>query len=254
MLAGLALGPVSAEEPERTDSTQDEQRLERILALRRELEELLEDLSPEERKEFERRWRREQGREPAEPAPEVAAIPAPPVAVVESSSPAPPAPAEPLPVPEPVSPPETGPAPEPAAPRCGTLAVLDSNGDGAVSGSDRYWRYLSLWRDDGDGVIEQSELRSLFQHGIRRVSARLYSYTTAKGADRGVWVEDAIYFDLPGRRARATLTIDASRLARGDELWLEDAAGARPEGFQALRAGLTWVREDGMRSEVLCGG
>ncbi len=169
------------------------------------------------------------------------------VEVPEEPPPSPPRAAEEAP-----AEPEPTPPAEPAPPRCGTLNVLDTNGDGRVSGADRYWRYLSLWKDDGDGSPEDAEVRSLYRHDVRHFSARLYSYTTAKDADRGVWVEEAIYFDLPGRKARAALAIDAGRLARGGELWLEDSTGARLDGLQVLRSGLTWVGADGERTDVLC--
>lgn len=218
-----------------------EARIERILELKRqlgeidrELERLLASLTPELRAEIERRW----GLEP----PPVAAEEVPATELLAVSDRATPQVASKI---EP---------PAPAGPRCGTLEILDTNGDGRVSGADRYWRYLNLWRDDGDGSIEASEVRSLYQHGIRRVSVKLLSYTTSKDVDRGVWIEDAIYFDLPTRgKGRAVLVMDAGRLARGDELWLESGAGERLDGIQALRSGLEWVMRNGARVAVLCG-
>ena len=201
-------------------------KVERAVELARELERLLEELTPAERERFERRLREWREARPSDT--ESATTPA-------AEPPSPPQPETPAPLPEaPRAAPEPEPAPArgetaappPAGPRgCGTLSVLDSDGDGAVTGRDRYWRYLGLWRDDGDGSIERSEVRSLFQHGIRRLSARLTSYTSAKGGDGGVWTEEVVYLDLPGRRSRGVLVIDAGALARSDELWLESAGG-----------------------------
>jgi len=204
-----------------------DERLGRALEAREELDRILEELPPELRAEYERR---------------LAARP---------DTPPPPEPAAPQP--PPASEPE--PAPEPAAPepRCGDLTILDSNGDGALTGLDRNWRYLALWKDDGDGEIDEKEVRSLFRHEIRRLGVRLVSYTTSKDADGAVWTEDRIYFDLPGRASQAVLVIDAGRLARGDELWLEDSTGSRLSGYQPLRAGIYWVFSSGERTPVLCG-
>ena len=140
---------------------------------------------------------------------------------------------------------------EPTA-SCGTLSVLDSNGDGWVSGADRFWRYLGLWRDNGDGVVADSEVKSLFKHGIRSVGSSLYSYRGEKDLDGGVWVEETIYFDLPGRRSRATLTINAGSLGRSGELRLEAADGAPLDGTQPLGAGMFWVSSSGERTPVIC--
>lgn len=245
LLAGLVAPALTFGLAEESRSADKERRIDRILELRRELQELLEDLPPEARQEVERRWRRERGLEPMAPAETGAGRPE---SVVKP---------EPEIVPEPSAPavvarPTPSSEPTVAAPACGTLAVLDSNGDGAITAADRYWRYLSLWKDDGDGVIEESELRSLYRHGIRRVSSRLYSYTTAKGVEGGVWVEDSIYFDLPGRGSPAVLAINAGALARGDDLRLEDRAGVAQQGFQELRSELDWVLRGTERVSVLC--
>jgi hypothetical protein len=166
-----------------------------------------------------------------------------------------PSPATP-PAPRPLEP-VPGPAPDPAAPRehtCNTLYVLDSNGDGFVSGADRFWRYLGLWSDNGDGLLTDDEVQTLFKLRIRKVSARLYSYTTVKDVDGGVWLEDRIYFDLPGkgRQSRATLTINAGGLARSDDFWLEDGEGNRLEGLIAIESGVAVVSATTGRHPILC--
>ncbi len=262
----LALaGPMPAtgqEPPPNGDEERIVQALElmrRMSALESALEELLAELPAGLREEVERRWREEQA--PSSPVPsaaedaEPAPLPAPAPKTVRPAAEdrAPEAPSEPGVEPPPRRPPERVEAePAPAESPCGSLEILDSNGDGVVSGTDRYWRYLALWKDDGDGELEPREVRSLYDHGIRRVSARLYSYTTAKDADRTIWVEDLIYFELPGRRARGALVIDAGRLERGGELRLEERSGAPLAGFQALRSAVDWVFEDGRRQAVLC--
>lgn len=237
----MACRSLAASEPAAVD---EEERIARILELRREraaldaeLEELLEGLTPEGRDEVDRRSKISAQSGPSNPSAGARpAVQPPPAPVVERS------PAEPDAVSEVVA----------EDPRCGTLDVLDSNRDGEISGSDRYWRYLGLWKDDGDGRVEDDEVRSLYRHDIRRVSSRLYSYTTAKDVDRGIWIEESIRFDLAGQRQRAVLVIDAGRLARGGDLRLEDSDGVSLEGIEALRAGLEWVLGDGRRVAVLC--
>ena len=146
------------------------------------------------------------------------------------------------------------PLPEAGEHVCNTLHILDTNGDGSVSGSDRFWRYLTLWTDNGNGVPEENEVKSLFKHKIRKVSARLYTYTTTKDADGGIWVEDRIYFDLGGRgqRSRPALTLNAGGLGRSGDTWVEDADGNRLEGLVPISRGIALGTSDGGRYEILC--
>lgn len=149
------------------------------------------------------------------------------------------------------------PVPEPAEPHehsCNTLYVLDTNGDGSVSGADRFWRYLSLWIDDGNGVVETTEVKSLFKHRVGKVSARLYSYTTTKDADGGIWVEERIYFDLAGRgrKSRAALTLNAGGLGRSDDTWVADGNGQRLEGYVPIGPGIALQTAEGGRYLFLC--
>lgn len=238
-----------------------DERLRRALEAHEDLERILGELPPELRAEYERLVAVPTQDLPARPVAD-AEPPTPPVADAEPPAPVKPPPVVPPPTaapPEPPPPPQPAPQPTPAAepvpvpePRCGDLTILDSNGDGALTGLDRYWRYLALWKDDGDGEIDEKEVRSLFRYEIRRLGVRLVSYTTSKDADGAVWIEDRIYFDLPGRTSQAVLVIDAGRLGRGDELWLEDSSGARLSGYQPLRTGIYWVSSHGDRTPVLC--
>lgn len=51
------------------------------------------------------------------------------------------------------------------------LAVLDSNKDGEVDGSDTRFGELRIWVDrDGDGITDTGELKSLGNHGIASIS------------------------------------------------------------------------------------
>ncbi len=178
--------------PARGDSAEPSQEeiVERVLELQRQIEELLAALPPEVRAELRRRLAA--GATPASPtapAPEtiVGAAPAAPAAPAPSAPPAadPPAgttpppstvpaaetpaaatPAPPMPAP-PVEAAATAPTVEaaPAAPSdgipklirrrsrrapCNTLSPLDGNGDGKISSADRYWRHLYLWTDKND--------------------------------------------------------------------------------------------------------
>lgn len=120
---------------------------------------------------------------------------------------------------------------------CSPLAVFDSNGDGGVTALDRYWRHFRLWRDDDDGVIGDQELTTLYDANVRRLAARELDpdlpgglFTVDVGTKRG---------------GRATLVIEADRLARGNELELVTAGGEPLNGWQALSDRSRVRRADG---------
>ncbi len=236
----LGFGPGAARGEEPTE----EETIERIVELRNELARLEAGLSEAAQAALEARLR-ELGQTPdVEPPP-----PGTPLTPVEPKPPE--VDSEPLP-----SKPEQLSVPEPDGPvraRCGTLGILDTNGDGVVSGADRNWRYLALWKDDGNGSIEESELKSLFEHGIRKIGVRLVSYTNAKDVDGAIWVEDRIFFELPGRRGRAVLVIEAGRLARSEQLWLENSTGSRVLDTAPLERGLRWVDVEFGSTDAFCG-
>lgn len=278
----LAASPLIASAGEVPGGEAVDELIRRALELRVELEELLDGLTPEAREELERRWR-ELREEAPDDGPPAAEPPMP-----ERPRPADP---EPRPEPDVQGKPEapaeasdrpTGlapdsepvedlaaapdppavenPAPDTAselsddeeAETCDTLILFDSNGDDVLSGSDRYWRHFYLWLDDGDGQIEDKEIERLFEAGIRRISVRLRSYDSRKGASGDVWIDDGVRLDLLTRGRSANLVIDAEKLRGGDELLIRDASGARLGGMQALRSGLVIESVDGRQSRLLC--
>ncbi len=99
-------------------------------------------------------------------------------------------------LPESVTPsaPITAPAPAPApgtelvptesrgvrGARCPAWTAFDSNGDGELSGADRYFRHFFVWLDNGDGQVSESEMVDPFRLGLRSMSLDLRSYNGAK--------------------------------------------------------------------------
>ena len=139
-----------------------------------------------------------------------------------------------------------------ADPPCAELAPFDSNGDGVLSGLDRYWRYFRLWRDDGDGTMEERELRGLYDSGVGELTLRLGTYRTVDGDAGDVLDDGTLGLDLPGREGIARLTLDADRLARGGELELRGADGAPLSGRQVLTPEMIVAAADGRTTALYC--
>lgn len=235
------------------EKTADGEIVEQILELQRRIEELIRQLSPAGRRELERRLA-----EAAAPgAAERSGTEGTAGAVVET---APTPTTAPAPTPAPEKVPETPRAVLPAAEapeRCDTLRAFDSNGDGVVNASDRYWRYLYLWIDgNGDGQIERSELESAFERGVRGISVRLDTFTRAKGADGLIRIRDRLVLDLRGDGFGggddAVLAIDATSLSRGTGPRIFDAAGEPVTGIRPFEKGWTLRDSAGRVWELLC--
>lgn len=252
-------GPTAARQTAAEENT-----LERILELREELERLLQSLSPEQRQEVERRWRERQESEPIEPPIE------PPVelTVEPASEPL----AEPPPIPaadEAEMPQDLEVSPEraeidsvplaaPAAAAgssCGTLAAFDSNEDGVLSASDRYWRYFRLSLAKGR-EFEPTATETLYDQGIREIRLELDFFKMSDGTTGDISVGDRIHLQLVGKRRKpmlsGALTIEAGRLARGGEVHLADDQGTTLTGVQVVRPGVALVAADGTRQAILC--
>lgn len=148
---------------------------------------------------------------------------------------------------------ELEPAPVPV---CGTLAPIDSNDDGVLSGADRYWRYLRLELAGGGAGLESQGPASLYELGIRTIDVGLKFYTTPDKERGDIDVDEAIHIELVGKGRLAgesgVLVIDADRLGRGGEIQLVDGSGTPLAGFQALRPGLALETADGGRLPLLC--
>jgi hypothetical protein len=224
----LSFSAATAQTPEA--GSQIEQVVRRILELQGEIDGLLESLDPRVRAEVESRL--EQG----------------PIALA----------AEPVDPPRPaVSAPSVAPVTTVAAGTgCRPLAPLDSDGDGQVSGADRYWRHLYLWDDaNANGQVDAGEAVSLFELDIRSVSVELDRYTTDKDFVGDVSAGAEAVFHLIARRkgpSRRSLALDADGLRRGEGPSLVDAADAERTGIQPLRRGDALIDSAGDRSRFPC--
>ena len=161
----------------------------------------------------------------------------------------------------PVAPPPPSPPPRRArAPRCTTLLSFDENGDGKVNAQDRWWRHLYVWIDrDGDRQLQERELESAYERGVREIEAGLDGFYRKKGSLGEVRYDDTLLFDLGGdgfgagrRPDDGALAVDATALRRGSGPSLEGPGGAALEGIQPFRQGQYLVFEDGRRVELTC--
>ncbi len=228
----------AAAQVEAGDGLSDDQIVERVLELRRELDALLAALPADLRDEIERRLAAADPSEAPGPPEAIASLESALSSGSEAVATSPDfaaAAVEAIPA---TSATPTAPAisATPAADSCAELAVFDTNGDGAVSGFDRYWRLFRLWRDDGDGKIEPPEIFGLYDAEVREFSSSLRRYETLDGV-RGevLLVGGWVTFELMGKKGGpATLMVDAERLSRGGELTLVDADGAALGGLHRL--------------------
>ena len=262
----LISGPAVAQNQPPDNPQSQEEVIERILALKLELDSLLETLDPALRGEVERRYREliEQAAEkqaPPEPitepeAPPITAPPAPPEPTAEVPEEAGEAAHEPTVV-ERLFEDEEAPVDPATLPQgCGTLAVLDTNQDGLVSGADRYWRYLRLWFDTGDSVIQDDEIESMLEHEIRSFSTDLRYFQMPEKVTGDLSTDDLIRFHLLGKQAVGTrppaLVVQAGRLSRSGEVVLIDAEGQALTGFQPLGSGTRLELGDGSEQPLFC--
>jgi hypothetical protein len=147
---------------------------------------------------------------------------------------------------------------------CNTLALFDSNGDGKVSANDRSWRHLYLWSDaDGDGVMQDAEVQSAYDRGVRSLDVRLDTFLRIDGdttATSEVEVDRYIVLDTSGDGFDSTarmiddgvLVVDAGKLGRGDGPDLMDETGLPLDGLQAFRAGLGLTLASGDSQALSC--
>ncbi len=168
-----------------------------------------------------------------------------------------PTPAEPPPAPAP-PPPEPAPPPAKKDPprrsaRCNTLDTLDSNGDGRVSAVDRYWRFLDVWIDRGDGVLEESEIVSLYDQKVREVGLSLSTFATQKKGLGEIRLDGAVILDLgqdgfgaSSRRGDGLLTIDLDGVRSAGGATFFDQDGKELSGRQVIRPGWSVQTEEGL--------
>jgi len=225
-----------------------EEIVERILELRREIDTLMAQLPAELREEVRRKLAELDQTPPAE----------------ETAVQTPPATLEPAPPVRPEPPP--APAPQPPhrkrkQPSCNTLVVFDTNQDGRVDSSDRYWRYLNLWIDrNGDGRIEEREISSPFDRGVREIAVDLEGFQRTKDRFGAIRIGEHIVLDLRGdgfdelsrRTDDGVLVVDATALARASGPRILSAAGEVVEGNQPFAAGWRIAEPSGRVTVVSC--
>ncbi len=242
--------------------------IEQILELRDQLDALLATLPPELREEVERQWKtRLEAKERSE-TPQVS--PSVPDEFEAESAELPSAPEEPdllgrearettelvdqIDPESPASPPE----PEPAAVQtCVHLAAFDTNDDGVVSAGDRYWRYLRLWTDNGNGTVdEELEIKSLFALEIQEIRIELDYYGLPNNVSGDIRVGDDLQLVIvdPKRNSTsyATLVVQAGRMARGGNIWLADHSGQVLSGYQTVGPAIIAETQDGKRLPLVC--
>lgn len=236
VFAALLHGEVAPASAQDAPAPSDEEIVERILKLQREIDALLSRLPPETREEVRRRL--------AEPPP------SPPAAPPQSADRD-----EPEPAP--------GPPPPPRRtrfgrrPACNTLDAFDSDGDGTVDARDRYWRYLYLWLDKNrDGKPEKREIVSTFDKKVREIAADLESFESDKAGRGDIRIEERIRLDLKGdgfdSDDDAVLMVDATALKRGSGPTLLDSAGEEVEGVQPFAPGWRLRDADGQVTRLSC--
>lgn len=196
---------------------------------------------------------------PLDPQPQVDTV----VAIAEPAEPAESAePAEPVATTEPDSVElPTAPTRGRRAP-CNTLDVFDENGDGKVSGLDRYWRYLYVWVDDNrDDRRQDKEIESVYEAGVREIGRRLDVFYRKKGGLGELRIRRNILLDLAGdgfgggrRPDDGVLLVDADGLGRGDGPKVVDGSGAPVTGKAAIVAGWRFRLADGSELAIRCPG
>ena len=283
LLSILLLGdaPSPATEADAELSEEQQAIVEQILALRRQIEDLLELLPQEVRREVERRWQ-ESLPTPVDPEPRDLGNAEPPDEPTATSEETAAATTKPLPeVPETKeeraaaeAPPTALPAtaddlPEVAQeaevkleeaskpPPCAGFPLFDTNEDLLISGADRQWRFMALWFDEnGDGRIDETEIEGLFALGVRQIDVGLRFYGNADSDSEDVDVGDYIWLRQVGSGKRAggsgVLVIESDRLIRDGRLWLTDEAGVQLTGYQPLGSQAFLETREGERRPLLC--
>ena len=156
------------------------------------------------------------------------------------------------------APPVSLPTPSrPAPAECRGLAAFDRDADGIVSAADRGWRHFYLWQDDGDAVLEENEVISLFELDVRALDASRRTYTTASGFVGDLEIGDGVTLDVPARRRgadfeRGELVVDNDGLRRAGEPTVRSASGQELAGYQPLRRESRLVSSDGTAITLPC--
>lgn len=143
---------------------------------------------------------------------------------------------------------------------CNSLDVFDENGDGKITGLDRYWRFLYVWVDaNRDGQAQEKEVESAYAAGVRELGVRLNVFYRKKGGLGEIRIRESILLDLAGngfgesrRPDDGVLMVDADALGRGDGPKVIDASGTRVSGRAAFAAGWRFQLADGSELAIRC--
>lgn len=146
---------------------------------------------------------------------------------------------------------------EVTSPECVHLAAFDTNEDRVVSSGDRYWRYLRLWEDNGDGVVnEELEIESLFELEIREIRVELDYYGLPNDVSGDITVGDEVQLILVDTKRNAaspaTLVVQAGRMARGGQIWIADEAGRVLDGYQVVGPAILAETAAGIKMPLVC--
>ncbi|MEM6796979.1 MAG: hypothetical protein AAF725_23595 [Acidobacteriota bacterium] len=157
---------------------------------------------------------------------------------------------------------------DPPAPRnprrCRTLEPFDTDGDGKLTGLDRYWRYFYLWTDvDEDRSVDEREVESPFERGIREVRVDLREFVRGKGKRKRsleIQLEEHILLDVGGdgwsgaypRGDDGALAVDTSAVREAGGPDARDGRGRPLEGVQPIRPDWILVLPDGEELRVNC--
>ena len=131
---------------------------------------------------------------------------------------------------------------------CQTVVPFDSDGDDKLTGLDRYWRHFYLWTDvDEDGSVDEKELESPYERGIREIDVGLRSFVRGKGKRKRsleIQAERYILLDVGGdgwsgrpRGDDGALAIDASAIREDGGPDLRDERGRAVEGVRPFEPG-----------------
>jgi len=137
------------------------------------------------------------------------------------------------------------------------MAAFDTNEDGVVSAGDRYWRYLRLWTDNGNGSVdEELEIKSLYELEIREIRVELDYYGLPDNVSGDIRVGDEVQLVLvdPKRNStsHATLVVQADRMSRGGNIWLADHSGQVLSGYQSVGPAIVATTQDGEHLPLVC--
>ena len=146
---------------------------------------------------------------------------------------------------------------------CNTLQPFDTDGDQKLTGLDRYWRHFYLWLDrNGDGRIDDRELESPYEKGVRQISVNLRSFVRGKkkkARELQIWDEQYLLLDLDGdgwagspSAKDGALAVDAGAVRASGGPGLVGPGGETLDGVVAFRPGWSLKDSTGQSQALRC--